>query len=79
MKKIGLVLAGGGGRGAYQIGVWKALRETGLENYITSVSGTSVGALNAGLFVQKDLEVAQNVWESISRDRKSTRLNSSHT
>lgn len=67
MKKIGLVLAGGGGRGAYQIGVWKALRETGLENYITSVSGTSVGALNAGLFVQKDLEVAQNVWESISR------------
>ena len=25
--KIGLVLAGGGARGAYQIGVWKALSE----------------------------------------------------
>ena len=34
MKKIGLVLAGGGGRGAYQIGVWKALRKAGLERYI---------------------------------------------
>ena len=69
MKKIGLVLAGGGGRGAYQIGVWKALRDTVLENYITSVSGTSVGGLNAALFVQNDLKVAQNVWESISKDQ----------
>lgn len=68
MKKIGLVLAGGGGRGAYQIGIWKALRDTGLENYITSVSGTSVGGLNAALFVQNDLKVAQNVWKSISKN-----------
>ena len=44
-KGIGLVLAGGGGRGAYHIGVWKALRDTGLENYITAVSGSSVGGL----------------------------------
>ena len=29
MLKLGLVFAGGGGKGAYQIGVWKALRETG--------------------------------------------------
>lgn len=66
MKKIGLVLAGGGGRGAYQIGVWKALREKGLDKYITSVSGASVGGLNAALFIQNDLEAAQYVWESIS-------------
>lgn len=66
MKKLGLVFAGGGGRGAYQIGVWKALRETGLDNYITSVSGTSVGGLNAALFLQNDLDKAQSVWDSIS-------------
>ena len=65
MKKIGLVLAGGGGRGAYQIGVWKALRKAGLERYITSVSGSSVGGLNAALFIQNNLELAENIWKSL--------------
>lgn len=69
MKKIGLVLAGGGGRGAYQIGVWKSLRDAGLENYITAVSGASVGGLNAALFIQNDLEAAQRIWESISMNK----------
>lgn len=40
---IGLVLCGGGGRGAYQIGVWQALNELGLDRYINGVSGTSAG------------------------------------
>lgn len=66
MKKIGLVLTGGGGKGAYQIGVWKALKAAGLEEYIASVSGASVGGLNAALFMQKDLDKAQNIWELIS-------------
>lgn len=43
--KKGLVLSGGGGRGAYQAGVYKYLRE---QNFIPDiVSGTSVGAINA--------------------------------
>lgn len=42
-KKVGLVLAGGGSRGAYQIGFWKALKKTGLDRYVSAVSGTSVG------------------------------------
>ncbi|WP_372970076.1 patatin-like phospholipase family protein, partial [Mesotoga sp.] len=29
--KVGLVLSGGGARGAYQIGVWKALKDCGIE------------------------------------------------
>lgn len=79
MRKMGLVLAGGGGRGAYQIGVWKALREAGLENYITSVSGASVGGLNAALFMQKDLSKAQDIWESISMKKILTpKSDSSH-
>ena len=51
MKK-GLVLAGGGSRGAYQIGVWQALRE--LDFQIQAVAGTSVGALNAAMVAQED-------------------------
>lgn len=67
-KKVGLTLSGGGAKGAYQIGVWRALRETGLDTYITSVSGTSVGGINAALFIQGDLEKAEEVWRNISRD-----------
>lgn len=63
-KKIGLVLDGGGAKGAYQIGIWKALRETGLERYISCISGTSVGGLNAALFLQGDLEKAENIWRT---------------
>ena len=45
-KTYGIVFDGGGARGAYQIGAWKAMREAGVK---------------------------------ISADRKSTRLNSSHS
>lgn len=69
MKKIGLVLAGGGGRGAYHIGVWKALRETGLDRYVSAISGTSVGGLNAALFLQGDYEKAVHIWENISAEK----------
>lgn len=69
MKKIGLVLAGGGGKGAYHIGVWKALRETGLDRYVSAISGTSVGGLNAALFLQGDYEKAVNIWENISAEK----------
>ena len=30
MNQIGLVFEGGGGKGAYQIGAWKALKEAGV-------------------------------------------------
>lgn len=41
--KFGVCLSGGGGKGAYQIGVWQALRDQGLDQKIAVVSGTSVG------------------------------------
>lgn len=65
---IGLVFEGGGGKGAYQIGAWKAIRELGLERYIKCVSGTSVGALNAALFYMGSLDKAEQVWSNISDD-----------
>lgn len=66
MSTIGLVLAGGGGKGAYQIGVWEVLEEYGIVPNIKAISGTSVGALNAALFAQGDLELAREVWSTIS-------------
>lgn len=42
-KEYGLVFDGGGARGAYQIGAWRALSEAGVK--ISAVAGTSVGAL----------------------------------
>lgn len=67
--KLGLVLGGGGGKGAYQIGVIEALEELGIAKHIKVISGTSVGALNAILFLQGDLEKAKNAWQSLSQDK----------
>ncbi len=67
MSEYGLVLCGGGGRGAYQVGVWKALVKSGLAEKITGFSGASVGALNAALFATTSAEDAEKVWESISQ------------
>lgn len=58
----GLVLAGGGGKGAYEIGAWKAIRER-KDLKITAVSGASVGALNAALYAAGDYERAKCIWE----------------
>ena len=67
--KIGMVFAGGGGKGAYEIGVWKALNAVGLDKNINHVSGTSVGGLNAALFNQGNLTVAEHIWETINPDK----------
>lgn len=67
-QKIGLVLGGGGGKGAYQIGVWKALKEYKIDKYINYISGTSIGSLNSLLFLNGDLENAINVWSNISKE-----------
>ena len=42
-KEYGLVLEGGGAKGAYQIGAWKALQEAGIK--LKGIAGTSVGCL----------------------------------
>lgn len=64
MAKTAVVLAGGGSRGAYQVGVWRAMRELGISYDI--VTGASVGALNGALMVQGDYAVAESLWENIT-------------
>lgn len=66
--RLGLVFEGGGAKGAYHIGVWKAIRELGIEKHITSVSGTSVGALNAAMFYLGKFEQAEHIWENITNE-----------
>ena len=61
MKKLGLVL--GGGRGAYHIGIWKYLIESGIYDKVSAISGDSVGALNSCLFAMNNYNLAEKVWK----------------
>lgn len=61
--KRALVLAGGGAKGAYQAGCIKALQEINYDFEI--VTGTSIGALNGLLVVQKDYDALYNLWNNI--------------
>ena len=63
-KEYGIVLEGGGAKGSYQIGAWKALREAGIQ--IRGIAGASVGALNGAMICMDDLETAEYIWETIS-------------
>ena len=58
-----LVLAGGGARGSYQVGVWRALTELGWRPQI--ITGTSVGSLNGAMFALDLYETARDMWTSI--------------
>lgn len=54
--KYGLVLSGGGSKGAYESGCMKALQELGY--HFDIVTGTSIGALNGLLVAQEELSKA---------------------
>ncbi|MER2063395.1 MAG: patatin-like phospholipase family protein [Alkalibacterium sp.] len=61
--KRAIVFGGGGARGSFEIGVWKALDELGYHADI--VTGTSVGALNGALYILGNLEEAEKMWKEI--------------
>ena len=63
-KEYGIVLEGGGAKGAYQVGAWAALLEAGIK--IKGIAGTSVGALNGALMCMDDLREAEKLWDNIS-------------
>ncbi|WFD09213.1 patatin-like phospholipase family protein [Tepidibacter hydrothermalis] len=60
----GLILEGGGSKGSYQIGAYKALKEIGID--FDGIAGTSVGALNGALIVQDEYEKAHEIWTNIT-------------
>lgn len=61
-----MVLSGGGSRGAYQIGVWQALNELGIE--IDVACGTSVGAINSAMIAQNSFDLAVNLWKTMETE-----------
>ena len=63
-KEYGLVLAGGGIKGSYQVGVWKALKKIGIK--ITAITGASIGSINAAFMIQDDLDKMINLYENIN-------------
>ena len=63
MPQKALVLAGGGARGSYQVGVWRALME--LDWHPQIITGTSVGSLNGAMFVLDLYETARDMWLTI--------------
>lgn len=62
-EKIGLVLEGGGVKGAYEAGVLKVLAECGVE--FGGAAGTSIGAVNAGLYVEGGAEAVLDMWSEV--------------
>lgn len=60
----GLVLEGGGAKGSYHLGVYKAIREMGFE--IGGVVGTSIGAINGAMIVQDEYEELHRLWSNLS-------------
>lgn len=65
--KRAVVLGGGGSRGAYQVGCWRAMEEAGMDYHV--VTGTSVGALNGGMMVQRRLDDAWKIWSGLDVSR----------
>lgn len=64
MAKSGLVLSGGGAKGAYEVGVIKTLARLGFK--VDAVSGASIGALNGAVVAASpNLQVAADVLEAV--------------
>jgi NTE family protein len=59
----GIALEGGGTKGAYQLGAWRALRELGIKFDV--VAGSSIGSLNGALMAMDAYDEACRLWENL--------------
>ncbi|MER5214137.1 patatin-like phospholipase family protein [Streptomyces sp. NPDC002838] len=67
--RIGLVLAGGGAKGAYELGVLDYMAERGAQ--VSAIAGTSIGALNGAVLASEEslfhgVERLARFWERFS-------------
>ena len=62
--KTAIVLSGGGAKGAYQIGFWKAIRKLKIKYDI--VTGTSIGAINGAFMVQNTYHNVFKLWSTMN-------------
>lgn len=63
--KIGLCLAGGGAKGAFQAGVIYGLYEKGIT--FDSISGTSIGAVNGYYIYTENVNKLKEMWINIQK------------
>lgn len=66
MKHIGLVLSGGMGKGAYQIGALTALNEFLKPSDFEFISAAFVGVLNTYAYLTGNLQKAYDIWASVN-------------
>lgn len=64
--KRAIALCGGGTKGAYELGAWKAMVELGIDYQI--VTGTSIGSINGALMTTKDYELGCKIWDTIQME-----------
>lgn len=64
---LAVVLSGGGAKGAYEVGVWKALRKLKIKYDI--ITGTSIGAINGMMMMQNDFYKTMYLWKNINFDQ----------
>ena len=62
-KKVAFVFAGGGARGAIQVGMVRRVREKGIKPDI--VTGNSIGAVNAFFVAQDKIGAMEDFWRAI--------------
>lgn len=67
--KIGLVLPGGGARGAYQLGVFLAMEKYNLTSSVKAISGGSIGAFSLLSFLMKDYNKAYKTFKDMTPER----------
>lgn len=70
MQRIGLVVSGGLAKGAYQLGVLKAMEELVDRRNIVAISASSIGVLNSYAYINGKLDEAEDMWRRV--DYKST-------
>lgn len=66
-KSYGLILAGGGAKGAYQMGAWQAMREMHIS--FNAIAGVSIGAINGALIASDDFKNALHLWNNVTIDK----------
>lgn len=66
--RIGLVLAGGFAKGAYQLGALKALSEFIPRSEIKYISAASIGTLNGYAFATDQLDFVTSMWKNFCKE-----------
>lgn len=63
--KTGIALEGGGAKGAYEAGVFRALKALGIHYDV--VTGTSIGAISAACYIMDDYEYMASIWQNLDK------------